>query len=66
MTYPRPPKTGLTIILYIFGLALIIAAIIIVLKGAGVLSVIPGYVIWSIVLLVIGLGILSGLNSWRN
>jgi hypothetical protein len=44
-------------ILYIAGIALVIAAIILVLRGTGVLRPIPSYLIWAIVLFTIGIGI---------
>jgi hypothetical protein len=66
MTRPSNPRTGTAIVLYIFGIALVITAIIVLLKGTGVLSFIPSYVVWALVLLTLGLGILGGLNNLKN
>lgn len=62
----RPPNQGTTILLYIAGIALVITAIILVLKGTGVLKQVPDYLIWAIVLFTIGAGILGGLKSTRR
>lgn len=66
MTRPSNPKTGTAIVLYIFGIALVITAVIVLLKGAGVLAFIPSYVIWALVLLTIGSGIIGGLNNLKR
>jgi hypothetical protein len=52
--------------LYIAGIALVIAAIILVLRGTGLLQQIPQYVIWAIILFTIGAGILGGIRSTRR
>ncbi|MGC9524555.1 MAG: hypothetical protein ACP5D7_03355 [Limnospira sp.] len=57
------PRLGTTAILYIFGIALVIVAIIITLKGLGILDAIPRYIIWALILLSIGLGLLSAIGS---
>ncbi len=62
---PSNDGTIKRIILYIFGISLIFAAIIIILKGAGILPAIPGFVIWALILIAIGAGILGGINSSR-
>jgi hypothetical protein len=62
----RTPNQGITILLYIVGIALVIAAVLVVLKGAGVLKQIPDYVIWALILFAVGAGILSGINSMRR
>lgn len=62
----RTPNQGITILLYIVGIALVIAALIVVLKGAGVLTQIPNYVIWGLILFAVGAGIISGINSMRR
>jgi len=62
----RHPNQGITILLYIAGIALVITAIILVLRGTGVLKQIPDYLIWAIVLFTIGAGILGGLKSTRR
>ncbi|MEO0457359.1 MAG: hypothetical protein AAF152_12385 [Cyanobacteria bacterium P01_A01_bin.114] len=63
MTGPSKPNTVLSIVLYMTGMALIAAAVLVVLKGLGILSVIPGYVFGGLALFVIGAGILGGLRS---
>jgi len=55
-------STAQRIILYTCGIGLILAAIIILLKGLGVLSAIPSFVIWALVLVAIGAGILGGIS----
>jgi|GEM_PF-892858 hypothetical protein len=62
----RPPSQTTTILLYTAGVALVITAIILVLRGTGVLQQIPPYVIWAIVLFTIGVGILGGIRSTRR
>ena len=62
----RPPNQGITILLYIAGVALVITAIILVLRGSGLLPQIPEYLIWAIVLFTIGAGILGGIRSTRR
>ncbi|MEM6501097.1 MAG: hypothetical protein AAF685_04570 [Cyanobacteria bacterium P01_C01_bin.89] len=63
--YRNSSKTGPSIALYIVGVALVVAAALIILNGLGVLSAIPGYVYGAIALVVLGVGILSGLNRSR-
>ncbi len=62
----RPPNQAVTILLYIAGIALVIAAIIVVLRGTGILKQLPDYAIWAIVLFTIGAGILGGLRTLRR
>lgn len=62
----RTPNPGITLFLYVFGIALIIAAILILLKGSGVITTIPNYVILALVLIALGLGILLGLKNLRR
>lgn len=63
--YPRP-KTGTAVFLYITGLALVTIAVIVILHGSGILSAIPSYIYWALILLVVGCGILGGVNSIRK
>ncbi|MGB2927257.1 MAG: hypothetical protein WBB82_18300 [Limnothrix sp.] len=64
----RPNNTGNTtrLLLYIFGVALIVTAIFILLKGAGILSAVPSFVIWAFVLVTIGAAILGGIGNSRG
>ena len=62
---PQSPKTGKRIFLYMVGVGLILLALIVVLQGFGVLSSIPGFVIWALVLVAIGISILGGIGSVR-
>lgn len=62
----RPPNQVVAIILYIVGIALVIAAVIVVLKGTGILKQIPEYAIIAIALFTLGAGILGGINSTRR
>ncbi len=59
----RSPGTGVTIFLYIFGIALIAIAVILLLQGSGVIDSIPNYVMIALVLISVGGGILAGLKS---
>jgi hypothetical protein len=52
-----------TILLYILGIMLVMAAVIVLLRGFGLISVIPEHVIWALILLAVGAGILGGLRS---
>lgn len=54
---------ALRIILSILGIALVILAVLILLKGLGVLPRIPDYVAWALVLFAVGAGIMGGLRS---
>lgn len=62
---PRP-KTGTAVFLYTIGLALVTIAVLVILNGMGILSSIPSYVYWALILLVIGCGLLGGINSIRK
>lgn len=59
-----PPRRAASIFLYIFGILLIVTAIVVLLQGLGILGTIPGYVIWALVLFSIGSGILAALDRW--
>lgn len=62
-----PNNVGISILLYIIGIMLVLTAVLIVLKGIGVLTTLPNYVIWALLLLSVGMGILGGLrNSQRR
>lgn len=62
-----PNNVGISIILYVIGIMLVLTAVLIVLKGIGVLTTLPNYVIWALLLLSVGMGILGGLrNSQRR
>lgn len=62
-----PNNVGVSIILHIIGIMLVLTAALIVLKGIGVLTTLPNYVIWALLLLAVGMGILGGLrNSQRR
>lgn len=58
------PRRAASIFLYIFGILLVITAVVVLLQGLGILSTIPGYVIWALVLFSIGSGILAALDRW--
>ncbi len=59
----QPPNILVAILLYIVGILLVMMAVLILLKGLGWLTRIPDYVMWSLVLLALGGGILGGLRS---
>ncbi|MBF2033910.1 MAG: hypothetical protein IGR92_00170 [Leptolyngbyaceae cyanobacterium T60_A2020_046] len=54
-----------TILLNIVGVMLMLAAILLIVRGLGWIKQIPGYVIWALVLLSLGIGILGGIRSAR-
>jgi hypothetical protein len=63
MSNPRKSNTTVTILLSTAGIALVVVAVIILLKGFGVVTTIPNFVIWALVLLILGFGILAGLRT---
>lgn len=60
-----PNSLVVTILLNSVGFMLVMAAIILLLRGLGLIGQIPSFVIWSMVLLALGLGILGGIRSLR-
>ncbi len=54
---------ALRIFLNILGIALVILAVLILLKGVGLLPRIPDYVAWALALFAIGMGIIGGIRS---
>lgn len=63
MSRSSGPGTGTTVLLYIFGIFCILTAIVLILKGTGVLAWIPGYLIWALVLVSVGSGILAAIKN---
>jgi hypothetical protein len=63
MSNPRKSNTTVTILLSIAGTALVAVAVIILLKGFGVVTTIPNFVLWALALLILGFGILAGLRT---
>lgn len=59
----RSPNLAITIFLYVFGILLVVIAVILLLQAFGV--TIPSPAIWALVLMAIGLGVLAGINSSR-
>jgi hypothetical protein len=59
----RTPNLAVTIVLYVFGFLLVALAIILLLQAYGV--AIPRPAVGAIVLLAIGVGILTGIQSRR-
>jgi hypothetical protein len=57
------PNLVISIVLYILGIMLVLTAVLILLKGLGVVTTLPNYAIWSLVLLSVGMGILGGIRS---
>lgn len=58
-----PPNLVVTIVLYTVGILLVMIAVLILLKGLGLLTTLPDYIIWALVLLALGTGIIGGLRS---
>ncbi|NEO97626.1 MAG: hypothetical protein F6K58_02725 [Symploca sp. SIO2E9] len=65
----QPPDPGLRTFLYIMGVStgvgLLLAALVLLLQGIGVIEGVSTYIIWAIVLFSLGLGILMGLSRSR-
>lgn len=57
------PNLGVTIFLYIFGILLVIMAILLLLQAFGILTNIPRPAVVALVLLAIGAGILAGVQA---
>jgi pilus assembly protein TadC len=55
----------MTILLNIVGVMLVLTAILLLLRGLGWINQIPGFVIWSLVLAAVGIGIVGGVRSLR-
>jgi hypothetical protein len=53
------------IVLNIVGVMLVLGAAILVLRGLGWVKQIPEYVVWALLLLSLGVGILGGIRSAR-
>ena len=62
----EPLNLFVRIVLYIIGILLVMMAVLILLKGVGLLPTIPDYVVWALVLLATGSGIIGGLRSSRK
>lgn len=60
------PNLGLSIFLYTIGIILVMTAILILLKGLGLLVTLPNDVIVGLVLLAIGVGIIGGIRNSRG
>jgi hypothetical protein len=56
---------AMTILLNIVGVMLVLTAILLVLRGLGWITQIPGFVLWALVLAAVGMGILGGVRSLR-
>lgn len=56
---------AMMIVLNIVGLMLVMGAIILVLRGLGWISQIPGYLVAAMLLLALGVGILGGIRAAR-
>lgn len=63
MGFQRGPKTSKSIVLYAIGIALVVAGAIVVLQGTGLLASIPNFILWAIVLVVLGLGTIAGVSN---
>lgn len=56
---------AMTILLNIVGVMLVLTAILLLLRGLGWINQIPSFVVWSLVLAAVGIGILGGVRSHR-
>lgn len=59
----KKPKFNTVLILSIVGVALISIAVFVLLRGSGILSNIPGFVIGALVLVAIGIAILIAVGN---
>ncbi len=55
------PNLAITIFLYVFGILMVVLAVILLLQAYNVM--IPRPAVWAMVLLAIGLGVLAGVRS---
>jgi len=62
----EPVNLAVRIALYVVGILLVMMAGLILLKGLGLVPTIPEYVVWALVLLAVGVGIIGGLRSSRK
>lgn len=53
------------IVLNIVGVMLVLGAALLVLRGIGWINKIPDYVVWALLLLALGIGILGGVRTAR-
>ncbi|WP_017660945.1 hypothetical protein [Baaleninema simplex] len=63
MSRQSKPGTTATIALYVAGFALVFVAIILLLKGIGLLGNLPNSILWAIGLFAAGAGILAGIAN---
>jgi hypothetical protein len=62
---PSPPSDTL-IYAYVFAISLAVTVFVYVLRGLGILTFIPGGVLWLLILLTIGTGIVYGIQKTRR
>ncbi len=62
----QSPKSETEIVAYIFSSVLGVTIVVYLLRGFGILTFIPGGVIWVLLLLSIGSGILYGIMKTRR
>lgn len=58
-------NVALMIALNVVGVILVMGAAILLLKGVGLINQIPEYVVWAMLLLALGVGILGGIRTAR-
>lgn len=58
-------NVAVMILLNIVGVMLVLGAILLVLRGIGLINQIPDYAVWALLLLALGIGILGGIRSAR-
>ena len=63
MSRSPKPKIGTTVVLYSLGIAFLVIGAIVLLQGLGILSAIPTYVIWTLVLFTVGMAIIAGVKT---
>lgn len=62
---PSPPSETL-VVTYVFAITLAVTVVVYLLRGFGVLTFLPGGVLWILILLSISTGIVYGVQTTRR
>lgn len=66
MPMSRSPRSETLTLSYIFGIFLSLTIVIYVLRGVGILTFLPGGILWLLIFLSIGTGIAYGIQKTRR
>lgn len=61
-----PPRSDVLTFAYIFSITLAITIVVYLLRGFGILTFLPGGIIWLLILLSIGTGVLYGVQRTKR